>query len=118
MQLLYVRIHKRLPFVMRSSPKTSNTLSFTRKTHTTPKRVRTRVSLTRLFIPRASPVDIHFYGLTAMDIFMLSATQNMITLHLPCLFLYRQMLRLPWVYAASLTLFVSMLKTMIQLAEQ
>lgn len=67
-------------------------------------------------VVRMSPVDIDWYRLTDTDIFLNIAMHNLITMHLPCLIIYRTILQLPWGYVASLTLFMSCVKCVIQLS--
>lgn len=67
-------------------------------------------------VVRMSPVDIDWYRLTDTDIFLNIAVHNLITMHIPCLIIYRTILQLPWGYVASLTLFMSCVKCVIQLS--
>lgn len=59
--------------------------------------------------------DIQLYDMSGMDIFVSSAMRNMITLHMPCMVMYR-VLQFTWCQTAALVLMVSVLKTLIQLA--
>jgi len=59
--------------------------------------------------------DIQLYDMSGMDIFLSSTMRNMITLHIPCMVIYRN-LHFSWGQTAALTLFVSVLKTILQWA--
>lgn len=58
--------------------------------------------------------DVQLYDMSGMDIFLSSAMRNMITLHIPSMVIYRS-LYFSWGQTAVLTLFVSILKTILQL---
>lgn len=55
------------------------------------------------------------YGLSYTQVFLFSALRNLVTFHMPCLFIYRQLCSFPYMLSAWLTLYMSFLKTIIQL---
>ena len=55
------------------------------------------------------------YSLSHTQVFLFSALRNLVTFHMPCLLIYRQLFSFSYILSALLTLYMSFLKTIIQL---
>lgn len=67
-------------------------------------------------MPRSFMSDVCLYDLSHTDILVSSVIRNMLFMHLPLLFIYRQ-LRLSWEYSITCLFIASFLRTLIQIIE-
>lgn len=99
--IVQIQYHKQY---MRQKIKQTKLMLNKSNTHTTKASLESDLLMTQL------------YSLSHTQVFLFSALRNLVTFHMPCLFIYTQLCSFPYMLSASLVLYLSILKTIIQLA--